>query len=146
MISRSTCVHVEIAELLGIDVRTFTFSYAELKTATEEFSPANKLGEGGFGPVFKVSGWTYVSGQQFSWLSDITLELLYIYCNFQEVMKHSLQHHLFTISFLLFIVPYISCLSFLWNCMHSLPWYLVLVIGKMLEIAIVVEVRWCENI
>jgi hypothetical protein len=28
----------------------------ELKTATEEFSPANKLGEGGFGPVFKVSG------------------------------------------------------------------------------------------
>ncbi|XP_062170847.1 probable LRR receptor-like serine/threonine-protein kinase At1g56140 [Alnus glutinosa] len=41
------------AELLGIDVKTFTFSYAELKTATEEFSPANKLGEGGFGPVFK---------------------------------------------------------------------------------------------
>jgi hypothetical protein len=56
LISRSTCVYVEIAELLGIDVRTFTFSYAELKTATEEFSPANKLGEGGFGPVFKVSG------------------------------------------------------------------------------------------
>jgi hypothetical protein len=40
---------------LELDVRTFTFSYAELKTATEEFSPANKLGEGGFGPVFKVS-------------------------------------------------------------------------------------------
>jgi hypothetical protein len=56
LISRSTCVYVEIAELLGIDVRTFTFSYAELKTATEEFSPANKLGEGGLGPVFKVSG------------------------------------------------------------------------------------------
>jgi len=56
LISRSTCVYVEIAELLGIDVRTFTFSYAELKTSTEEFSPANKLGEGGFGPVFKVSG------------------------------------------------------------------------------------------
>jgi hypothetical protein len=55
LISRSTCVYVENAELLGIDVKTFTFSYAELKTATEEFSPANKLGEGGFGPVFKVS-------------------------------------------------------------------------------------------
>ncbi|KAK4551999.1 hypothetical protein RGQ29_032215, partial [Quercus rubra] len=40
-------------ELLGIDVRPFTFSYAELKTATEEFNPANKLGEGGFGPVYK---------------------------------------------------------------------------------------------
>ncbi|XP_062158088.1 probable LRR receptor-like serine/threonine-protein kinase At1g56140 isoform X2 [Alnus glutinosa] len=43
----------DYAELLEIVVRTFTFSYAELKTATEEFNPANKLGEGGFGPVFK---------------------------------------------------------------------------------------------
>nr|POE72592.1 putative lrr receptor-like serine/threonine-protein kinase [Quercus suber] len=40
-------------ELLGIDAKTFTFSYAELKTATEDFSPDNKLGEGGFGPVHK---------------------------------------------------------------------------------------------
>ncbi|XP_075646094.1 putative LRR receptor-like serine/threonine-protein kinase At1g56140 isoform X1 [Castanea sativa] len=40
-------------ELLGIDAKTFTFSYAELKTATEDFIPDNKLGEGGFGPVYK---------------------------------------------------------------------------------------------
>ncbi|GMY33353.1 probable LRR receptor-like serine/threonine-protein kinase At1g56140 isoform X1 [Fagus crenata] len=40
-------------ELLGIDARTFTFSYAELKTATADFNPDNKLGEGGFGPVYK---------------------------------------------------------------------------------------------
>ncbi|KAJ9164469.1 hypothetical protein P3X46_024044 [Hevea brasiliensis] len=40
-------------ELLGIDARPYTFSYAELKTATEDFSHANKLGEGGFGPVYK---------------------------------------------------------------------------------------------
>ncbi|KAM4071026.1 hypothetical protein ACB094_11G030300 [Castanea mollissima] len=40
-------------ELLGIDVRPFTFSYAELKAATEDFNPANKLGEGGFGPVYR---------------------------------------------------------------------------------------------
>ncbi|KAM3684245.1 hypothetical protein ACJW31_11G029400 [Castanea mollissima] len=40
-------------ELLGIDAKTFTFSYAELKTATEDFNPDNKLGEGGFGPVYK---------------------------------------------------------------------------------------------
>ena len=37
-----------------MDVRPFTFSYAELKTATNDFDSANKLGEGGFGPVFKV--------------------------------------------------------------------------------------------
>ncbi|OMO88342.1 hypothetical protein CCACVL1_08461 [Corchorus capsularis] len=39
-------------ELLGIDA-AHTFSYGELKAATEGFSPANKLGEGGFGPVYK---------------------------------------------------------------------------------------------
>ncbi|KAF7133531.1 hypothetical protein RHSIM_Rhsim09G0135900 [Rhododendron simsii] len=40
-------------ELLGMDVRPYTISYAELKATTEDFNPANKLGEGGFGPVFK---------------------------------------------------------------------------------------------
>ncbi|KAI8551677.1 hypothetical protein RHMOL_Rhmol06G0204800 [Rhododendron molle] len=43
----------ELAELQGMDARPYTFSYAELKAATEDFNPANKLGEGGFGPVFK---------------------------------------------------------------------------------------------
>ena len=42
------------AEFLGIDARPNTFSYAELRTATDDFSAANKLGEGGFGPVYKV--------------------------------------------------------------------------------------------
>ncbi|XP_060670419.1 probable LRR receptor-like serine/threonine-protein kinase At1g56140 [Ziziphus jujuba] len=40
-------------ELLGLDVRPFTFSYNELKMATNNFSSDNKLGEGGFGPVYK---------------------------------------------------------------------------------------------
>ncbi|KAK3217855.1 hypothetical protein Dsin_011825 [Dipteronia sinensis] len=39
--------------LLGIDAKPYTFSYSVLKTATEDFSPANKLGEGGFGAVYK---------------------------------------------------------------------------------------------
>jgi len=37
-----------------MDARPYTFSYAELKAATDDFNPNNKLGEGGFGPVFKV--------------------------------------------------------------------------------------------
>ncbi|TXG71291.1 hypothetical protein EZV62_006226 [Acer yangbiense] len=39
--------------LLGIDAKPYTFSYSALKTATKDFSPANKLGEGGFGAVYK---------------------------------------------------------------------------------------------
>ncbi|KAK3428399.1 hypothetical protein EUGRSUZ_F04437 [Eucalyptus grandis] len=40
-------------EFLGIDTRPYTFGYAELKAATDDFNPNKKLGEGGFGPVFK---------------------------------------------------------------------------------------------
>ncbi|KAE8719973.1 putative LRR receptor-like serine/threonine-protein kinase [Hibiscus syriacus] len=39
--------------LLGISPRPNTFNYSELKAATKDFSPSNKLGEGGFGPVYK---------------------------------------------------------------------------------------------
>jgi hypothetical protein len=45
---------LEPPELLGMCPGPNTFSYAELRSATEDFNPSNKLGEGGFGPVFKV--------------------------------------------------------------------------------------------
>ncbi|KAK1440114.1 hypothetical protein QVD17_05939 [Tagetes erecta] len=40
-------------EFVGIDTKPYTYSYGELRDATDDFSPANKLGEGGFGPVYK---------------------------------------------------------------------------------------------
>ncbi|KAK7257065.1 hypothetical protein RIF29_30764 [Crotalaria pallida] len=40
-------------ELLGIDTKPYTFSYSELRNATNDFNLENKLGEGGFGPVYK---------------------------------------------------------------------------------------------
>ncbi|XP_054789731.1 probable LRR receptor-like serine/threonine-protein kinase At1g56140 isoform X3 [Prosopis cineraria] len=45
--------HGDSEELLGIDIKPYTFNYSELKNATDDFNPGNKLGEGGFGPVFK---------------------------------------------------------------------------------------------
>ncbi|KAL0011921.1 hypothetical protein SO802_007029 [Lithocarpus litseifolius] len=45
--------HYNEEELLGIGPRPNTFSYAELRSATDDFNPSKKLGEGGFGPVFK---------------------------------------------------------------------------------------------
>ncbi|XP_048322339.2 probable LRR receptor-like serine/threonine-protein kinase At1g56140 [Ziziphus jujuba] len=39
--------------LFELGSRHKTFSYAELKAATEDFSSSNKLGEGGYGPVYK---------------------------------------------------------------------------------------------
>ncbi|GMY21966.1 probable LRR receptor-like serine/threonine-protein kinase At1g56130 [Fagus crenata] len=46
-------LHHNEEELLGMCPGPNTFSYAELRSATEDFNPSNKLGEGGFGPVFK---------------------------------------------------------------------------------------------
>ncbi|KAH9747510.1 putative LRR receptor-like serine/threonine-protein kinase [Citrus sinensis] len=39
--------------LVGIESKPNTFSYAELRSATKDFDPSNKLGEGGYGPVYK---------------------------------------------------------------------------------------------
>jgi len=46
------------AVLNSLHIRPYTFSYSELRTATQDFDPSNKLGEGGFGPVFKVRPYT----------------------------------------------------------------------------------------
>ncbi|KAG5120353.1 hypothetical protein JHK82_034773 [Glycine max] len=40
-------------KLLGL--KTGYFSLRQIKAATNNFDPANKIGEGGFGPVFKVN-------------------------------------------------------------------------------------------
>ncbi|CAL8147439.1 unnamed protein product [Prunus armeniaca] len=37
----------------GQDMQTGTFTLKQIKVATDDFDPSNKIGEGGFGPVYK---------------------------------------------------------------------------------------------
>ena len=46
---------VMFSELYSIVGRPNLFAYGELRTATENFSSNNFLGEGGYGSVYKVS-------------------------------------------------------------------------------------------
>lgn len=38
-----------------MEAKPYIFSYTELRAATDDFSTVNKVGEGGFGPVYKVT-------------------------------------------------------------------------------------------
>ncbi|KAK8527523.1 hypothetical protein V6N12_054730 [Hibiscus sabdariffa] len=46
----------ENSELHGLDLQTGYFSLRQIKAATNNFDPTNKIGEGGFGPVYKLYG------------------------------------------------------------------------------------------
>ncbi|CAI9108925.1 OLC1v1008633C1 [Oldenlandia corymbosa var. corymbosa] len=61
-----------ISEFLGMDARPYTFSYAELRAGTNDFNPANKVGEGGFDTVFK--------GNLYDW-RDVAVKLLSVVSN-----------------------------------------------------------------
>ena len=43
------------AVILGLGPHQNTFTYSELRAATQDFSFSNKIGEGGFGNVYKVN-------------------------------------------------------------------------------------------
>lgn len=45
-------------ELRGLDLQTGIFTFRQIKAATSNFDSANKLGEGGFGSVYKVNMYT----------------------------------------------------------------------------------------
>ncbi|XP_059454774.1 probable LRR receptor-like serine/threonine-protein kinase RFK1 isoform X2 [Corylus avellana] len=52
----------------GLELQTASFSLKQINVATNNFYPANKIGEGGFGPVYKgqLSNGTVIAVQQLS--------------------------------------------------------------------------------
>lgn len=46
---------VYVPELRALELQTGHYSLRHIKSATGNFDGANKIGEGGFGPVYKVS-------------------------------------------------------------------------------------------
>ncbi|KAM0043837.1 putative protein kinase RLK-Pelle-DLSV family [Helianthus debilis subsp. tardiflorus] len=58
----------EQRELRGIDLQTGIFTLTQIKVATKNFDPSNKLGEGGFGAVYKglLSDGTIIAVKQLS--------------------------------------------------------------------------------
>jgi len=48
-------IFFSFTELRALDLQTGHFRLKQIKAATNNFDPANKIGEGGFGPVYKVS-------------------------------------------------------------------------------------------
>ncbi|XP_057796155.1 probable LRR receptor-like serine/threonine-protein kinase At1g07650 [Salvia miltiorrhiza] len=55
-------------ELRGLDLQTGLFTLRQIKSATKNFDPANKIGEGGFGSVYKglLSDGTIIAVKQLS--------------------------------------------------------------------------------
>ncbi|XP_027064324.1 probable LRR receptor-like serine/threonine-protein kinase At1g07650 [Coffea arabica] len=55
-------------ELRGLDLQTGIFTLSQIKAATKNFDPANKIGEGGFGSVYKgqLSDGTVIAVKQLS--------------------------------------------------------------------------------
>ena len=43
-----------LTDLKGLDLHTGSFTLRQIRAATNNFDVANKIGEGGFGPVYKV--------------------------------------------------------------------------------------------
>ncbi|KAL7218646.1 hypothetical protein ACSBR2_011833 [Camellia fascicularis] len=59
---------LENKELRALEMQTGYFTLRQIKTATNNFDPANKIGEGGFGPVYKgvMSDGTVIAVKQLS--------------------------------------------------------------------------------
>jgi len=52
---RSLIFHLlHLTELNSLDLQTGIFTLRQIKAATNNFDVSNKIGEGGFGPVYKV--------------------------------------------------------------------------------------------
>lgn len=60
------CIQTEIAAIENVKI----YKYREIRQATDDFSAENKIGEGGFGSVYKVNDETQLLTSCFQILSS----------------------------------------------------------------------------
>ncbi|XP_024028546.1 probable LRR receptor-like serine/threonine-protein kinase At1g53440 [Morus notabilis] len=87
----------ELKEFLrGLDLQTGFFTFRQIKAATNNFDAANKMGEGGFGSVYKgvlLDGTIIAVKQLLLNLCCIEGKQLLLVCEYME--NNSLAHSLF---------------------------------------------------
>lgn len=49
-----SCWYFSWTDIEGLELKTGSFTLKHIKAATNNFDSANKIGEGGFGSVYKV--------------------------------------------------------------------------------------------
>ena len=76
-----TCSTFEVVDEISSTTESLQFDFPTIRVATDNFSNANKLGQGGFGVVYKVI-WQYL---MVGLRSCVILKILHKYCIVQNL-------------------------------------------------------------
>lgn len=81
-------LYVILTDLKGLGLKTRIFTLRHITDATNDFNSENKIGEGGFGPVFKVRyGEVLAIKNKYSFLNYLELEVQNKLLHYRDVCQ-----------------------------------------------------------